>query len=243
MRRLERLLVANRGEIAARVVRSARDRFLPTVAVCAPGDEALAARYGADAIAAVARYDECAALVAAAEESGADAVHPGYGFLSESAAFAAAVRARGLAFVGPPTDALALWGDKVAARGVAEAAGVPVAAGAVVADAAAAAAFVRREGPAFVKARGGGGGRGTRRVDDGGADMGVVIAACRAEAASFGGCGDGGLLIEAAIDGARHVEVCVESHHWFWGTPSNSSKFSTAIKSTSLPTVSWDRSV
>ena len=115
-----------------------------------------------------------------------DAIHPGYGFLSESAAFSRACRNAGLTFVGASPAALELWGDKIAAREVAEAAGVPVARGAVVSDASELASFLATSGDAILKARMGGGGRGIREVSRGD-DLAEAFAVCAAEGArSFG---------------------------------------------------------
>ena len=124
--RVKTVLVANRGEIALRVFRAARARGLATVAVVAPDDRGIAARALGRRVVEIASYLDAAEHVRAAVETGADAVHPGYGFLAENADFAAAVDAAGLRWVGPPADALRAGGDKVEAKRIAREAGVPV---------------------------------------------------------------------------------------------------------------------
>ena len=207
---MKRLFIANRGEIAARIARTARDRALPSVVAVAPEDEQL--RYHCDATAplrSAASYADSDELIAAALREGCDAVHPGYGFLSEDAAFSRNVRDAGLTFVGAPTAALEVFGDKIAARRLAVDAGVPVARGAVVGDAAALEAFLKDGiGAGVLKARAGGGGRGIRRVSLGG-DLAADFERCASEASrSFGGAEEG-LLVEDHVWSARHVEVQV----------------------------------
>ncbi|MGQ3030111.1 MAG: biotin carboxylase N-terminal domain-containing protein, partial [Ferrovibrionaceae bacterium] len=129
-----KLLIANRGEIAIRIARAAADLGIPTVAVHARDEARSLHVRTADAAVALAQegpaaYLDVDGLVAAAREAGCDAVHPGYGFLSESAAFAAAVRAAGMTFVGPRPELLHLFGDKAQARALAERCGVPLMAG------------------------------------------------------------------------------------------------------------------
>ncbi|MGH3076682.1 MAG: biotin carboxylase N-terminal domain-containing protein, partial [Gaiellaceae bacterium] len=123
---IARLLVANRGEIALRVFRSCRALGIETVAVAAPDDVASLHARSADTVVAIASYLHSEEHIRAAEEAGADAIHPGYGFLAESAEFAEAVEAAGITWVGPSPEALRLGGDKLAAKGVAREAGVPV---------------------------------------------------------------------------------------------------------------------
>ena len=120
------LLVANRGEIAARVFRTAKRLGMETVAVYAPDDEGALHTREADEIEPIASYLDPAEIVAAAGRSGADAVHPGYGFLAESPALAEAVTAAGLTWVGPPPDVIRSAGDKLEAKRIAAEAGVPV---------------------------------------------------------------------------------------------------------------------
>ena len=166
------ILVANRGEVALRIVRAAAELGLRTVAV-RTRDEAVAAyARRADEVRELpgegaAGYLDADALIAAAKDAGADAVHPGYGFLSEDAAFAARCAAAGLAFAGPRPELLELFGDKTRARALAADAGVPVPPGtAGPATLAEAEAFAREHGPVMLKAVAGGGGRGMRVVAD-----------------------------------------------------------------------------
>ena len=123
---IERILVANRGEIALRVFRSCRELGIGTVAVAPPDDAGSLHARSADRVVEITGYLHSEEHIRAALEAGADAVHPGYGFLAESAAFASAVEAAGLTWIGPPPEALRLGGDKLAAKRVAREAGVPV---------------------------------------------------------------------------------------------------------------------
>src|SRR6059058_991514 len=123
---MRRVLVANRGEIALRVFRACRAEGLETVAVAAPDDRGALHAESADAVVEIASYLDATEHVRAAREAGADAVHPGYGFLAESGDFAEAVLAAGLTWVGPPPAALRAGGDKLAAKETARSAGVPV---------------------------------------------------------------------------------------------------------------------
>ena len=217
-RRFDTLLVANRGEIALRILRTARRLGLRTVAVYSDADRHsphlahadLACRLGP----APAResYLCIERLIDAASASGAQAVHPGYGFLAENASFAAAVQAAGLVFVGPPAQAIELMGNKAAAKVRMAAAGVPCIAGwQGVADEAPDDAALVREAmrigfPVMVKAAAGGGGRGMRRVAKAD-DLPEALAMARSEAmAAFG---SGQLILERAIDQARHIEIQV----------------------------------
>src|SRR5438105_12683954 len=163
------VLVANRGEIAVRVVRACREAGLRAVAVYSDADRGAPHVLAADQAIAIGpppareSYLNIPALLGAARTAGADAVHPGYGFLAESAAFAEAVEAAGLVWIGPPPQAIATMGDKLAARATVARAGVPLVPGAEVGGDAAAAA--RRLGfPVLVKAAAGGGGKGMRTV-------------------------------------------------------------------------------
>jgi acetyl-CoA carboxylase, biotin carboxylase subunit len=211
---VRRVLVANRGEIALRVIRSCRELELETVAVYSDADEtALHVRKADEAIrigkaAARHSYLNHEALIDAAERTGADAVHPGYGFLSENAEFARRCETAGLTWVGPPAAAIEQMGDKAAARKLAEEARVPIVPGTegtVAADDAVAAA----DGigyPVMIKAAGGGGGRGIRIArNDAELDSGAKAAAREAEAAF----GNPALYLENLIEGPRHVEVQV----------------------------------
>jgi acetyl-CoA/propionyl-CoA carboxylase biotin carboxyl carrier protein len=208
MAELRRLLIANRGEIALRIVRACREMGIAAIAAVAPGDEGGLWVELADGSVEVGSYLDGPGVVRAAVAAGADAVHPGYGFLSEDPAFAELVIAAGLRWVGPPPEAMRLLGDKVAARALAAAAGVPVVPGSeVVADDDALLATAKDLGtPLLVKAAAGGGGRGMRSVDDL-ADLEGALAAAREEAAA--GFGDGRVFLERRLDDVRHVEVQV----------------------------------
>ncbi len=209
------VLVANRGEIAVRVIRTLRRLGIRSAAVYSDAD--VAARHVAEADLAVrigpaeaARsYLDVGAVLAAAAAVGADAVHPGYGFLSENAGFARACAQAGLVFVGPPPEAIEAMGDKISAKRTMEAAGVPVVPGVHVAgmsddDLAVAAADVGF--PVLLKPSAGGGGKGMHRVDDP-AGLRAAVAAARREA--LGAFGDDTLLVERFIERPRHVEVQV----------------------------------
>ena len=207
----ERILIANRGEIAARVARTCRRMGIATVGVTSWADrEALHAR-AVDTVvplgpsASHLSYLDSDRLLAVARRAGVDAVHPGYGFLSENAEFAAACEAAGFRWIGPTPDAIRLMGDKDAARSRMERTGVPVLPGFPVEEAADVAERCRALGyPVLVKAVAGGGGRGLRRVDTE-AELGEALnSAAREAEAAFG---DGRLLIEKLVTGARHVEV------------------------------------
>ena len=207
---ISRLFVANRGEIAARVVRTCRRLGVETVVAVAPDDTgAFHARVADDAV-EVGSYLDGAALVRAARESGADAVHPGYGFLAESAAFAETVAEAGLTWVGPPASALALGGDKLEAKRIARAAGVPV-----LEEWSPGRRFASGDGskedgadvaglPVLVKAAAGGGGRGMRIVHDPAELDDALAAAAREAEAAFG---DGSVFCERYLERPRHVEV------------------------------------
>jgi acetyl/propionyl-CoA carboxylase alpha subunit len=213
-RPIRRLLIANRGEIAARIARTARSLGIETVGVASDADLYAAhtrvvdrlVRLGGDS--ASSSYLRIDAVVAAAVASGADAVHPGYGFLSESADFARAVIAAGMVWVGPPPEAMEALGGKASARQVAASLGVPVVPGFDQSDDlhALREAAQRIGVPLMIKASAGGGGRGMRRVDAlSGLDEAFASARREAEA-SFG---DGRLLIERYVERPRHVEVQV----------------------------------
>lgn len=174
-KRLNKLLVANRGEIAVRIIRAAQALGIPTVAVCSEADrDSLAARL-ADEVRLIGparaerSYLDIEAILMAARETGADSIHPGYGFLSENPAFAEAVQAAGLVFVGPDAQTIRRMGDKAEARRTAMAAGVPVVPGSPgeLDDLDAALACAEEVGyPLLVKASAGGGGRGIRIAHD-----------------------------------------------------------------------------
>ena len=209
------ILIANRGEIAVRIIRSARALGYRTVAVFSPVDEHAPHVALADEAVALAgnepgrSYLDSDQLLAAANRTGADAVHPGYGFLSENAAFASACSEAGLVFIGPPAGAIRAMGNKREAKALMEEAGVPVipgARGTAQAPQALLEAAVALGCPVMIKAAAGGGGKGMRRVDIEG-DLADGIRAAASEARSS--FGDDELIIERAIDSARHVEIQV----------------------------------
>ncbi len=212
---IRKLLVANRGEIAVRILRAAKDLGIATVAVHSDADrESLHVQIADEAVnigppAVKKSYLSVPAILKAAAETGADAVHPGYGFLAENADFADAVATAGLIWVGPSGEAIRLMGDKVSARSAAHAAGVPVVPGSMgrVADIEAARKILMDTGfPVMIKAAAGGGGRGIRIAGDL-AEFEAAFPQAAAEAlAAFG---DGGLYMEKVIAKARHIEVQV----------------------------------
>ncbi len=188
---MQRVLVANRGEIALRVFRAARELGLGTVAVVAPDDRGSLHARSADVLVEISSYLVPAEHVRAARESGADTVHPGYGFLAESADFAAAVLPAGLTWVGPPPDVLRAGGDKLAAKRIASESGVPTVPEAT-------------EPPLIVKAAAGGGGRGMRIVRSAD-ELDEALAAARREAqAAFG---DDRVYLERYLERPRHIEI------------------------------------
>jgi acetyl-CoA carboxylase biotin carboxylase subunit len=209
-----KVLIANRGEIAVRVIRACRELEFATVAVYSTADEeALHVRLADEAVCigpphARDSYLNVTAVLAAATQAGADAVHPGYGFLAENAAFAAACNDAGLVFVGPKPEAIAAMGDKAEARRLARRAGVPTIPGsegtASLDDALEAAAQVGY--PVMVKAAAGGGGRGIRVARDAGELTDMVGQAAMEAGAAFG---DASLYVEKLLVDARHVEVQV----------------------------------
>jgi acetyl-CoA/propionyl-CoA carboxylase biotin carboxyl carrier protein len=192
---ISRLLVANRGEIAVRIFRTCRQLGIETVAVAAAGDRGSLHARVADRVIEVGSYLDAGECVRAARGSSADAVHPGYGFLAESAELAEAVLAAGLAWVGPPPASLRAGGDKLAAKEAARAAGVPVL---PTGDA------EELGYPLLVKAAAGGGGRGMRIVR-GSAELDDALAAARREAlAAFG---DDTVFCEHYLERPRHIEI------------------------------------
>jgi acetyl/propionyl-CoA carboxylase alpha subunit len=206
---IERLLIANRGEIAVRIARACREAGVGVVALIGPGDEHAVHVSLADEAYPVTSYLDADAIVAAGVAAGVDAVHPGYGFLSERAGFAEAVLAAGLVWVGPPPDAMRSLGDKVGARLLAEAAGVPIVPGFAGPDLSDASLVRAAEGlgaPLLVKAAGGGGGRGMRAVDTL-AELPEALASARHEAAAA--FGDDRVFLERRMASVRHVEVQV----------------------------------
>jgi acetyl-CoA carboxylase, biotin carboxylase subunit len=212
---IDKLLIANRGEIAVRIIRAARELGLATVQVYSKADkDSHAVRLADESVEigpaqASKSYLNRDAILAAAKSTGADAIHPGYGFLAENAEFAAAVEAAGFIFVGPTAQSIRLMGDKVAAREAAASAGVPTVPGSRgrLESAEAAFALVKTTGfPVMIKAAAGGGGRGIR-IARSVEEFHHLMPQAQAEAlAAFG---DGGLYVEKLIEGARHIEVQV----------------------------------
>jgi acetyl-CoA/propionyl-CoA carboxylase biotin carboxyl carrier protein len=208
-----KVLIANRAEIAVRVARTCKDLGVATVAVYSDADEgARHTRLADDALhlpgtASADTYLNIPALVDAAAASGAEAIHPGYGFLSENPSFAEAVIAAGLVWIGPPPEVLRAVGDKISARRIAESAGVPVVPGLLepVEDSAVVLNFAAEHGyPIAVKAAGGGGGRGLKVARDA-AEVAEAFAGARREAQAY--FGDDRVYVERYLDSPKHLEV------------------------------------
>ena len=217
-KRITRLLIANRGEIARRVIRSAHAMGIGTVAIYADGDAGAPFVGEADqAIALLGRssaetYLNVEKVLAACKRTGADAVHPGYGFLAENAAFARAVQDAGMIWVGPPPEAIALMGDKLSAKNLMQQSEVPTLPAAEIKpgdDIMKAAGTIGY--PVLIKASAGGGGKGMRVVESEGELEDAVSGARREAAASFG---DDTLFIERWLPSCRHVEIQIlgDSH-------------------------------
>ncbi len=210
-----KILIANRGEIACRIMRTAKRMGIETVAVFSDADaDALHVREADQAVrigppASAESYLKIAAILAACRETGAEAVHPGYGFLSENADFARALEAAGIVFIGPPLDAIAAMGDKLAAKKLAQEAGVSIVPGHpdAIADAAAAIEIARGIGyPVMIKAAAGGGGKGMRlAADDAALREGFRLAKSEARSAF----GDDRVFVEKYIAEPRHIEIQV----------------------------------
>ncbi len=208
-----KILIANRGEIAVRIIRAAKSLGIATVQAVSKADHGMLAARLADEVVEIGpahaskSYLSIEALLKAAADTGADAVHPGYGFLSENAGFAQAVDERGLVFIGPKAETIRLMGDKATARAMAMKAGVPTVPGSpgrveglqAARDAAEEVGY-----PVMIKASAGGGGRGIR-VAHTPEELATLIPQASAEALSA--FGDGGLYLERFIARARHVEV------------------------------------
>ena len=215
----DRILIANRGEIALRILRTCHDLGVEGVAVFSDADARSLHRERADdavhlpGAAPVDTYLNAGALLDAARASGAEAIHPGYGFLSENADFAQAVRDAGLAWVGPPPEATRAVGDKIRARNLAHAAGVPVVPGLLepVEDVATAGGFAAQHGyPIAIKAAAGGGGRGLKvaRSED---ELAAAFGSARREAVAYFGSGD--VYVERYLDAPKHMEVQILAPH------------------------------
>lgn len=219
MQKFNRILIANRGEIACRVIKTARAMGFSTVAICSEADKAARHVRMADAAVEIGpapvskSYLKIDAVIDAAKKSGAEAVHPGYGFLSENAAFADACAAAGLVFIGPSPEAMRAMGDKAIAKRRMIEAGVPCVPG-YQGDNQEPATFVKEADrigyPVMVKAAAGGGGRGMRLVHDP-EDLLAALKAARSEAQNA--FGDGTLLIEKAVIEPRHIEIQVFGDH------------------------------
>jgi acetyl-CoA carboxylase biotin carboxylase subunit len=214
---IQRLLVANRGEIAVRILRACRELGIETVQVYSEADrDSLPVRMADRAVCigparAADSYLRADFIMSAAQTHGAQAIHPGYGFLSENAAFARMCREAGLIFVGPTPEVIDLMGEKSQARRMAVASGVPVTPGSdgTVADADHARLEAERVGyPVLLKAAAGGGGRGMRRVDRAVDIEQSYVAASREALAAFG---DGALYVERFLTRVRHIEVQILS--------------------------------
>ena len=217
---MKRVLIANRGEIAVRVIRACRDHGIESVAVYSDEDRTAIhasmadAAYSLKGVTAAQTYLNIEKLIAAAKESGADAVHPGYGFLSENADFAEAVINAGLIWIGPPPAAIRALGDKVSARKIASAAGAPLVAGTKdpVATHDEVIAFAKEHGlPVAIKAAHGGGGRGLKVARTLEEIPELYASAVREAIAGFG---RGECFVERYLDKPRHVEtqVLVDKH-------------------------------
>src|SRR6059058_4712330 len=213
--RFRKVLIANRGEIACRIIRTAHANGYRTVAVFSEADaDALHVRLSDEAIAigtapAAQSYLSIEKIIVAAKQSGAEAIHPGYGFLSENAAFAHACAEAGLIFIGPSPEAIRVMGDKAEAKRRMIAAGVPCVPGYQEEDQSNARLTqeaARIGFPVMVKAAAGGGGRGMRLVQEAGA-LAAALRTARSEAKNA--FGDDRLLLERAIADARHVEIQV----------------------------------
>ncbi len=219
MRPLSRILVANRGEIALRIIRACHEEGLEAVAVYSAVDRLSPHVQAADLAIPIGpaspaeSYLRIDRLIDTARESGCQAVHPGYGFLAERAAFAEAVTAAGLVFVGPPADAIRAMGDKTEARRRMAEAGVPIVPGTTVPDADPGRSRKAADEigyPVVVKAAAGGGGKGMRVVREGAALAGALATASSEAEKAFG---DGGVYLEKYIERPRHVEIQVLADH------------------------------
>ena len=216
---MKRVLIANRGEIALRIIRACHEEGLEAVAVYSSADRKSLHVQAADYAVLIGppppgeSYLRGDLLIDAARRTGAEAIHPGYGFLSERAAFAAAVEQAGLVFVGPPASAIHAMGDKTEARRRMEAAGVPIVPGTTVpaVDAASLGLVAGKIGfPVVIKAAAGGGGRGMRVVKRA-EDLDSALGAASSEALKA--FGDGSVYVEKYIERPRHVEIQVLADH------------------------------
>ena len=211
----DKILIANRGEIAVRVIRACRELDIGTVAVYSEADrDSLHVRYADEAVCigpppASGSYLVQPALIAAAATHGAQAIHPGYGFLAENAGFSRLCAANGIKFIGPRAESIELMGDKATARATMIAAGVPVTPGSdgIIEDADAAEEVARRIGlPVMIKATAGGGGKGIRIVHEA---ESLASAVRQAQAEAQNAFGNGAVYVERYIEAPRHVEIQV----------------------------------
>src|SRR5256885_5770095 len=213
----QKILIANRGEIALRIQRACRELGIPTVAVHSTADaEAMHVRLADESVcigppAAKDSYLNIPAILSAAAITGAEAIHPGYGFLAENAGFAEMVEAHGLTFIGPSSAHIQMMGDKLAAKAAMARLGVPLVPGSdgLVADVANARAVAERIGyPVLIKAAAGGGGRGMKVAKDA-ASLDEAFGIARTEArASFG---SDAVYVEKYLDHPRHIELQEEA--------------------------------
>jgi len=210
---IQKILIANRGEIARRIMRTCRALGIGTVAVCSTADRDTPFAQEADETVLVGgprpaeSYLRIDALLDAARQTGADAIHPGYGFLSENAEFARACEQAGLTFIGPPSDVIAAMGSKIAAKQRMQSAGVPVLPSVTIGDQSPGQVLEQVEAlgwPVLIKSSAGGGGRGMRIVRDRDALAAQLEMARQEAVAAFG---DGALLIEPYVEASRHIEV------------------------------------
>ena len=215
----QKILIANRGEIALRVISTARRMGVATVAIYSDADEHALHVKEADEAIAIGGYTPRESylvidkVISAAKQAGADAIHPGYGFLSENAEFARAVADAGMTFIGPSPEAIAMLGDKTAARDLAIKANVPISPGSdgAVDDFAAARAVVDAIGyPVIIKAAAGGGGKGMRIVDS---DAEIESAFTMARGEALAAFNDGRVFIERYIRQPRHIEIQILADH------------------------------
>ncbi len=219
-RKITKVLIANRGEIAVRVIRAAKDSGIQTVAVYADGDrnaqhvKLADEAYALNGESAVETYLVAEKILSIAKRSGANAIHPGYGFLSENAEFAKAVMDAGIIWIGPEPEAISLLGDKVSARKIAEAVGAPLAPGTInpVESVSEVEDFVSKHGlPVAIKAAYGGGGRGIKIVREKSEISELFESAIREAIAAFG---RGECFLEKYLDKPRHVETqCLADQH------------------------------
>src|SRR5688572_7698711 len=215
MAMFRKVLIANRGEIALRVIQACREVGVQTVAVYSTADrESLHVVYADEEVCigpppSTESYLNVSSIIAAAEITGADAIHPGYGFLSENAHFAEVLRDCRLAWIGPPPEVIRMMGDKAQARETARRAGVPVLPGSrePLADAAEAERLAAEVGyPVILKASAGGGGRGMRIVERPDQLAGLLATASEEAAKAFG---DGAVYLEKYLTAPRHIELQV----------------------------------